>query len=293
MPKLKTVAVLGTGLMGYPMAKNLAKAGHRVRAWNRTLEKAQGLSAVGVTVGPDVAGTISGSDIVVSMVADGTATAALIGEAVAGGVLGAGMIWVDMSSTRPEEARANAATLDPLGVAFLDAPVSGGTKGAEAASLAIMVGGGPEVFAEARETLSTMGRPVHVGPVGSGQLAKLANQAIVAATIGAVAEAMLLLETGGANPAAVRDALKGGFADSVILQQHGARMSEGNFVPGGLTRLQVKDLDNVLDEAAHLNLKLPVVEHIRARFARYIEDLDGGERDHSGLYEELKDLNGL
>ena len=132
-----------------------------------------------------------------------------------------------------------------------------------------------------------MGRPTHVGPSGAGQLAKLANQAIVAVTIGAVAEAMLLLERGGADPAAVRAALQGGFADSVILQQHGERMTAGNFVPGGPAKFHLKDLNNGLNEAAQLGVTLPVTQHIRDRFKYFVEHMDGADTDHSGLYLEL------
>ncbi|MDB2407847.1 NAD-binding protein, partial [Jannaschia sp.] len=141
--------------------------------------------------------------------------------------------------------------------------------------------------------LNDLGRAVHVGPVGAGQLSKLANQAIVACTIGAVAEAMLLLEQGGADPAAVRDALKGGFADSVILQQHGARMSDRNFVPGGLTKFQIKDLDNALAEAQGLDLELPTVRAINDRFIHLRDAMEGGDMDHSALFLELRARNGL
>ena len=137
-----------------------------------------------------------------------------------------------------------------------------------------------------------MGRPVLVGPSGSGQLAKLANQGIVGVTIGAVAEAMLLLQRGGADPAAVRDALKGGFADSTILQQHGERMTSGNFVPGGLSKFQLKDLNNVMAEAEGLGLSLPMTEGVRDRFAHFVEAMDGADQDHSGLYLELLQRNG-
>jgi 2-hydroxy-3-oxopropionate reductase len=138
-----------------------------------------------------------------------------------------------------------------------------------------------------------MGRPVRVGPSGAGQLAKLANQGIVAVTIGAVAEAMLLLQKGGADPAAVRQALKGGFADSVILQQHGERMTTGNFTPGGLSKFQLKDLDNLLDEAGQLGLTLPMSQGVRDRFEVFVTQMDGADKDHSGLYLELLRRNGL
>lgn len=291
MTKAMRIAFLGIGLMGYPMARNCAVAGHRVTAWNRSPDKLAGLDAFGIRSAGSVADAVTDAEVVISIVSDGKATDALIADAAAS--LPPGAIWVDMSSTKPTEALGHQTALDAVGCGFLDAPVSGGTKGADAATLAIMAGGDGQAFARVAPVLSAMGRPVLVGPVGSGQLAKLANQAIVAITIGAVAEAMLLLQEGGADPAGVRAALVGGFADSTILQQHGRRMTEGDFVPGGLSRLQVKDLDNVLNEADGLGLRLPLVTHIRDRFARYVSELDGGERDHSGLFEELRDLNGL
>jgi 2-hydroxy-3-oxopropionate reductase len=227
------------------------------------------------------------------MLSDGFATGSLLEDANLRLALRPGTLWLDMSSAKPEHARAQSKLLQGLGCVHLDAPVSGGTKGAEAASLAIMVGGDAEVFSRALPVLNDLGRPVHVGASGAGQLAKLANQTIVAVTIGAVAEAMLLLEKGGADPAAVRQALRGGFADSTILQQHGERMTTGNFVPGGLSKLQVKDLDNTLAEAAALGLKLPSTQAIRDRFAYFAEEMDGADLDHSGLYLELKAQNGL
>lgn len=285
------IAFLGTGLMGAPMVRNLLKAGFVVRVWNRTLAKAEALVPDGAILAPAPEAAVEGADVIVSMLSAGPAVAQMQDQCKA--PLGKGAIWIDMSSTKPEEARAQKAGLSEQGVLHLDAPVSGGTKGAEAGSLAIMAGGDSDVFDAARPVLEAMGRPVLVGPTGSGQLSKLANQAIVAVTIGAVAEAMLLLEQGGADPAAVRTALKGGFADSVILQQHGERMSTRNFAPGGLSKFQLKDLDNLLAEAGSLNLTLPVSEHIQARFKRFCNDLNGADQDHSGLYLELREQNGL
>ncbi|GAA6182707.1 NAD(P)-dependent oxidoreductase [Shimia sp. NS0008-38b] len=273
------------------MSENLAAGQVPLTVWNRSSGKCDGLPDIGVEVAKSACDAVRGVAVVISMVADGVASRALAETCLE--TLAPGAVWIDMSSTKPSDARDIAALLATRGIAFLDAPVSGGTKGAEAGTLAIMAGGDADTFAQVKPILSHMGRPVLVGPVGAGQLAKLANQAIVACTIGAVAEATLLLTQGGADAAAVRDALSGGFADSVILQQHGTRMSEGNFVPGGLSRLQVKDLINVADEAESLSLRLPVTEQILLRFKRYVDDMDGGERDHAGLYEELKDLNGL
>lgn len=288
-----TIAVLGTGLMGGPMARNLLRAGFPVRAWNRTQAKAEALVSDGARLCQSPAEAVAGADFIITMLSDGVATGAMTQDADVMGALARDAVWLDMSSTKPEEARAQQAHLAGLGVDHMDAPVSGGTKGAEAGSLAIMVGGDEAAFERAVSVFEAMGRPVHVGPAGAGQLSKLANQAIVAVTIGAVAEAMLLLEKGGANPAAVRDALKGGFADSTILQQHGARMTERNFAPGGLSKFQLKDLDNLLAEAESLELALPTSQHIRDRFAHFCEEMDGGDKDHSGLYLELCARNNL
>ncbi len=283
------VSLLGTGLMGLPMARNLAQAGVPMTVWNRTAAKAKPLEAHGVAVAESLQDAVAAADIVISMLSDGPTVLAVVDDVA--GALKRGALWIDMSSTKPEEARAQAAALAKVGVNHLDAPVSGGTKGAEAASLAIMVGGAMADLVRAQPVLEAMGRPVHVGPSGSGQLSKLCNQAIVAVTIGAVAEAMLLAEKGGADPAALRAALKGGFADSTILQQHGERMTTGNFEPGGLSKFQLKDLDNVLVEARAAGLTLPMVEDVRDRFAHFVDNMDGADKDHSGLYLELCQRN--
>lgn len=288
---MNKVALLGTGLMGFPMSRNLLRAGIPLTVWNRSPDKAVPLADDGATVARTVQEAVAGADIVISMLSDGATVLSVIDKVV--DTLARDILWIDMSSTKPEEARAQAAKLQATGGAHLDAPVSGGTRGAEAASLAIMVGGAIKDLARAQPVLEAMGRPVHVGPSGAGQLSKLCNQTIVAITIGAVAEAMLLAEAGGANPAALRAALKGGFADSVILQQHGERMTTGNFVPGGLSKFQVKDLDNVLAEAQSLGLELPMAQDVRDRFHHFVTDMDGAEKDHSGLYLELRARNGL
>ncbi|MGD1881043.1 MAG: NAD(P)-dependent oxidoreductase [Paracoccaceae bacterium] len=293
MTEKRKIAVLGTGLMGAPMARNLLKAGHTVVVWNRSADKAEALAGNGAQVAASPADAVSGADVIVTMLADGFATGPLIEDSVVQAAVSPGAVWVDMSSAKPEHAREQGAVLAAIGIAHLDAPVSGGTKGAEAGTLAIMVGGTEEAFAKVRDVLEAMGRPVHVGPSGTGQLSKLANQTIVAVTIGAVAEAMLLVQQGGADPAAVRAALKGGFADSTILQQHGERMTEGNFEPGGLTKFQIKDLDNTLSEAGRLGLSLPSTQDVRDRFVHLMEKMDGGELDHSALYLELKARNGM
>lgn len=287
------IAFLGTGLMGARMVRNLLGAGFSLCVWNRTLAKAEVLVADGATLAQTPAQAVKGADIVISMLSDGATSGAIQAEPDLRANLTDKAVWVEMGSIKPEEARTQAIDLATLGVAHLDAPVSGGTRGAEAATLAIMAGGDSAVFDRVLPVLQAMGRPVLVGPSGTGQLSKLANQAIVAVTIGAVAEAMLLVEQGGADPAAVRSALYGGFADSVILQQHGERMTTGNFDPGGLSKFQLKDLNNLLGEAAQLKLRLPLSENVQERFTHFCEAMDGGDRDHSGLYLELKARNGL
>lgn len=287
------VTLIGTGLMGAPMARNLLAAGFDVTVWNRSRHRAEPLVADGAHLADDPAAAIRDAAFVITMLSDGFATGALLDDPDVGKALNPGTVWLEMSSVKPEHARAQAKLLAGMNCAHLDAPVSGGTKGAEAGTLAIMVGGDADTFEVARPVFEAMGRPVHVGPSGAGQLAKLANQSIVAITIGAVAEAMLLVQQGGADPAAVRAALKGGFADSTILQQHGQRMTEGNFTPGGLSKFQLKDLDNTLAEAAQLGLSLPSTQAVRDRFAHFIDAMDGAEKDHSGLYLELRARNGL
>lgn len=284
-----TIAFLGTGLMGFPMASNLAQAGYRVVAWNRTTAKAAGLTTAGAEIADTAADATAQADLVISIVTDGSVIEALVRTCLPS--LKPGTAWVDMSSTRADQARWAAEQLAGRDVAFLDAPVSGGTKGAEAGTLAIMVGGDAPSFERAKPVLATMGNPVHVGPTGAGQMCKLANQAIVGITIGAVAEAQMFLEAGGVDTDAMRQALRGGFADSTILQQHGSRMKQRDFVPGGPSAIQLKDMRNVLLAADELGLTLPLVSILEARYQRYVEEMGGGSRDHSGLFEELLDLN--
>ena len=287
------IAVLGTGLMGAPMALNLLKSDYPVRAWNRSAEKALPLAEKGAEICASPAEAAAQAEFVITMVSDGRAVADLLFHQGVAEAMRSGTVFIDMSSIKPAEARDHTERLSEAGIACLDAPVSGGTRGAEAATLAIMAGGEEQAFDRAKPVLKAMGRPVRVGPAGAGQLAKLANQAIVAATIGVVAEAMLFAEQGGADPAALRDALKGGFADSIILQQHGERMTTGNFIPGGRSSTQLKDMDNILEEAARLNLELPLTEQMQRRYRHLVEELNGADTDHSGIYLELKDRNQL
>ncbi len=255
LPKL---AFLGIGLMGKPMATRLLQAGYPLIAWNRSCAKADALAALGARVATTPAEAVRDADIVITMLEAGPIVAEVMKSAFPG--LQRGALVIDMSSTRQSEAQELGAKLASSGIAFIDAPVSGGVVGAEAGSLAIMAGGSVTDFKRAESILSVMGRPILVGPAGCGQIAKLCNQLIVGGTLSIIAEALLLAQAGGADPVAVRAAIRGGFAESRILDVHGQRMLERNFLPGGQVKSQAKDLENVLDAATAGGVRLPVTE---------------------------------
>jgi 3-hydroxyisobutyrate dehydrogenase-like beta-hydroxyacid dehydrogenase len=203
-----------------------------------------------------------------------------------------GALFIDMASIKPREARDHAARLGALGVAHLDAPVSGGTGGAEKGTLVIMVGGKPADFERALPVLQVFGRPTLVGSHGAGQLTKLANQMIVGITIGAVAEALLFAAKGGADMGKVKEAITGGFADSRILQVHGQRMVDRDFVTQARFAIQHKDMDNALATAREIGFEAPIT----ALFEQlYADGMKHGlsDLDHSGLFVELASRNGM
>ncbi|MBB5384055.1 2-hydroxy-3-oxopropionate reductase [Janthinobacterium sp. K2Li3] len=230
---------------------------------------------------------VSGADIVISMLAAGPVVEQAIMAALP--ALAADTLWVDMSSTRQVEAQQFHALLVAQGYGFVDAPVSGGVAGAQAGTLAIMAGGSAADYARVEAILAVMGRPTLVGPAGSGQVAKLCNQLIVGATLNIVAEALLLAQAAGADPAAVRTAIRGGFAESRILEVHGQRMLERNFVPGGQVKTQLKDMRNILDAAAAAQLSLPVTQLVTQRYEALAES--HALADHSAALLALEALN--
>ena len=283
------ITFLGIGKMGLPMANNLANAGYKVTCWNRTPAKLKHLPPV-LAGNSDLNTAISGADIVISMLSDGSATKEVISR-LSDTSLSSVKTWIEMASVLPQEAIDQAIYLKKNSIEYLDSPVSGGTVAAKNGNLAIMVGGEENIFDKTKEIFYPLGRPVLVGPIGTGQLAKLANQAIVGITIGAVAEAVLLLERGGADVDAVRDALSGGFADSTILQQHGARMSKRNFEPGGSVKTQLKDLKNIQKVAKMLDLDLPMLNDVTKRYLTLADNSQNLEKDHSALFIELLKRN--
>lgn len=278
--------------MGLPMARRLCEAGLDTHVWNRTLAKAQPLAAHGASVHAQPAQAVSGADIVISMLENGPVTeGVLFGQGVAQ-AMKKGALWLDMSSSKPREARDHAARLTALGLAHLDCPVSGGTVGAESGSLVMMAGGRLEDFERAQAVLKVFGRSTHVGPHGAGQLTKLANQMIVGGTIGVVAEALLLASRGGADMAKVREAILGGFADSRILQLHGDRMARRDFAPRGRLSVQLKDMRNAVDCAGEMGMDAPILAFFEQMYA-LAESHGLGDLDHSGLFVELAARNGM
>jgi 3-hydroxyisobutyrate dehydrogenase-like beta-hydroxyacid dehydrogenase len=286
------ISLLGCGLMGTPMARRLLAAGLPLTVWNRTASKALALAAHGAQVADTPADAVRGADVVITMLEHGgTVETVLFGMGPDSAIHGfqPGARVVDMSSILPEQARDHAGRLADVGVRHVDAPVSGGTLGAEQGSLAIMAGGDAADIAAVEPVLAHLGRVVPVGPSGSGQLAKLANQMIVGITIGAVAEALLLAQKGGADPAQVRKALRGGFAESRVLEVHGQRMVDGDFAKRGSLAIQLKDLRNALHTAQGMGLDTPITRHLGQLYAQAAE-AGLSELDQSGLFVALQGL---
>jgi 3-hydroxyisobutyrate dehydrogenase-like beta-hydroxyacid dehydrogenase len=287
------VGFIGIGIMGLPMARRVAGAGYRVAAWNRTRDKAVPLFSVGIEVVGHASEAARDADVVICMLSSGPACDdLLLGDDGIIAKMRAGSVLIVMSSIPVETAQRHAGAAAAREIGYLDAPVSGGEKGAQDGTLAIMAGGEVEVFERVRSVLQTMGRPTRIGPAGTGQLAKLVNQMMVASTIATVAEAMLLAESGGADPAQVRAALLGGFADSTILRQHAARMIARDFAPGGPAKYQIKDTKTALGFAQSVGLELPVLGLVDGLFTDMVEHGDG-DLDHSALIRELRRRNGL
>lgn len=281
---------VGLGIMGRPMALNLLQGGHRVHLSSRSGVPRELVDAGGVPCGTarDVA---RAAEVVFCMVPDGADVEKVLfapGGAAEG--LGPGKIFVDMSSISPITTRELAARLEALGGAYVDAPVSGGDVGARAATLTIMVGAADAAFARVRPLLGLLGRNVtHVGPVGAGQTAKVANQIVVAITIEAVAEALLFSAKAGVDPARVRQALLGGFASSRVLELHGQRMIDRYFEPGGRVELHQKDLENALSGARAMGLALPGTALAQQLFGA-VAAMGGARWDHSALVRALEAL---
>ena len=276
--------------MGLPMAKNILKAGYNLKAFNRSLNKAEPLKEHGAEISNTIKEVVSDSDVIITMLTDDTAIGEVMNSFDFLNSLKSGATVVDMSSVKPTTAIKHGDNLKSKNINYLDAPVSGGTIGAEEASLAIMVGGQQNIFDEVYDILKTMGNPTLVGPIGSGQVSKLANQIIVGLTIGAVAEAVTLCEKAGADPNKMIKALSGGWADSKILKTHGKRMIDKDFAPKGRTSVHLKDMNNILECANSYNTHLPISNLVKEMYKTLVEN-GHGEIDHSSLYKEIERMN--
>ena len=284
------IGFIGIGLMGLPMAKNILKAGYNLKVFNRTQNKADPLKDYGAEISNTIKEVVNNCDVIITMLTDDTAINEVMKNPGFLENLSEGAIVIDMSSVKPTTATKHADNLKSKKINYLDAPVSGGTIGAEEASLAIMVGGEQEVFNKVSEVLKTMGNPTLVGPTGSGQVSKLANQIIVGLTIGAVAEAVTLCEKAGADPVKMISALSGGWADSKILQTHGKRMIDKDFTPKGKTSTHLKDMNNILDCANNFNTHLPISNLVKEMYKSLVKNGHGND-DHSSLYVEIERMN--
>ncbi|MFO7528637.1 MAG: NAD(P)-dependent oxidoreductase [Marinobacter sp.] len=284
------IAFVGIGLMGAPMTRNLLDAGFPMTLWNRTASKCEPF-AEEATIAETPADAVREADVVITMLENGEVVEDVLVGQGAIEALKSGALVIDMSSVQPSLARRHAELAREQGAGYVDAPVSGGTVGAAEARLSIMAGGSEADIDRARPVFEAMGKCTRIGPVGAGQLAKLANQAIVGITIGAVSEALLLATKGGADPAAVREALMGGFAGSRILELHGQRMIDRDFAPGAPSRIQLKDLRMILDEARAEGLTLPLSQQVHNEYLSLVAN-GHSDVDHSGLLLELEHLNG-
>ena len=287
---MKNIGFIGIGLMGFPMAKNLLKSGYNLKAYNRSQDKADRLKEFGAEISTSIKDVVTNSDVVIAMLTDDAAVEKVMGSDEFISNIKEGATVIDMSSVNPVITKKYAEILKEKNINYLDAPVSGGTIGAEEASLAIMVGGDEKIFQECYDLLKILGNPTLVGPVTSGQISKLANQIIVGVTIGAVAEAITLCEKSGTNPSKMIEALSGGWADSKILQTHGKRMIDKDFSPKGKTTTQLKDMTNIINAGKAAETHLPISSLVKEMYKDLVAD-GHGNTDHSSLYNAIEKIN--
>ncbi|WP_343050325.1 2-hydroxy-3-oxopropionate reductase [Burkholderia guangdongensis] len=287
---MQKAGFIGLGIMGKPMAGNLLKNGVTLSAYTRSGVPAD-LAAAGALACDSPAAVAAHADVIFIMVPDTPdVERVLFGNDGVASTLRAGQTVVDMSSISPIATRAFAQRVRERGAEYLDAPVSGGEVGAKAASLTIMVGGQISTFEQVKPLLDMMGKNVTlIGDVGAGQVCKVANQIIVAATIEAVGEALVLASKAGVDAARVREALMGGFASSRILEVHGERMTRRTFDPGFRIELHQKDLNLALSTAQALGVALPNTATCQALFNACVAH-GGSAWDHSAMVRALEVL---
>ncbi len=291
---MTTLGFIGLGAMGQPMALNLCKAGHSLQVYARNPDRAAPLQTAGAALAATPADLARGADLVFINVSDDAAVESVL-FAETGLLAGCrpGHLLVDMGTTSPAATRRYAALLAEAGVAWLDAPVSGGVPGARAGTLSIMVGGAEADFARALPLFQVLGKNiVHVGGTGDGQVAKACNQIAVSANLLGVAEMFTFARKQGVDPARVRAALMGGSAYSKILEIHGQRMLDRDFTPGFRARLHQKDLGIVLAEAQDRNLALPATA-LAAQLLNALLAAGEGELDSAALVGVIERLAGV
>ncbi len=288
---MERIGFIGLGLMGKPMARNILKAGYPLLVYNRSRAPMEELAAEGAVMAESPAAIAQGSDVVITCLPDSPDVESVIlgQDSVLTGAR-SGMLVIDHSTIAPAVARKVHLALQLKGVEALDAPVSGGDIGAQQGTLSIMVGGSEAALQRALPILQAMGQNiVHIGAAGAGQVAKACNQVVVALTIQAVAEALTLAKKSGVDPAKVRSALLGGFAQSRVLDVHGQRMLEERFDPGFKLQLHRKDMGIVLQTAREVQVPLlgaaQVTELMNALLAQGKGDLDNAAM--ITLYEQL------
>jgi 2-hydroxy-3-oxopropionate reductase len=284
----ETIGFVGLGIMGKPMAMNLLHAGYELTVHSRSHGPVDELVAAGAKRATSPRELASAGTVTITMLPDTSDVEDVLTgpDGVIDGIAADSLV-IDMSSIDPGATRTLAEAFSARGVSMLDAPVSGGERGAIDGTLSIMVGGDEAAFARALPILEVLGGSVvHIGPSGAGQVAKACNQLVVASTIEAVAEALLLAERSGVDASRVREALLGGFAGSKILDVHGQRMLDRAFDPGFRIRLHRKDARIVEEAAADTSTPVPAFAVVAAQLQRAV-DAGDGERDHSGLFLEL------
>ena len=292
MPKPK-IGFVGIGIMGFPMAKNLIKAGYPLIIYDVNEQVLSNMVSEGTDKGESCAHVAKNCDIIITMLPNSPdVEKVVLGEQ---GILkGAckGQILIDMSSITPLVSQSLARELEKKGIDMLDAPVSGGQEKAQSGTLAIMVGGKEEIFNYCKPVLEVMGKPILVGDIGAGGTAKLVNQAIVAVNIAIVAEALLLGKKAGVDPDRIFDAIKGGLAGSQCLTDKAPRMFRGNYAPGFRIRLHVKDLTNILQTSQALHNAMPLTAQVMEMMQTLMAD-GHTELDHAGLALFYEKINGI
>jgi 2-hydroxy-3-oxopropionate reductase len=289
---IKNIGFIGLGIMGTPMAGHLLKAGYSVRVYDVAAAQREKLVAQGAIGAGSPREAAQSAEVIITMLP----ASAIVGAVILGenGVLGAmekGAILIDMSTTSITTTKKIVAAVEEAGFIMLDAPVSGGDVGAIEATLSIMVGGPEAAFQKVLPVLQKMGRNItHIGGAGSGQVAKACNQVVVAMTIQAVGEALVFARKNGADPARIREAMMGGFAQSRVLELHGRRMIEHNFVPGGKVRLHQKDLDIVLEAAKDAGVYMPGTALV-SQIWNSLAAMGGLDWDHSAIVRSIELLS--